>query len=98
MKEDTYYARNRQECLERAKQYRESHKDLYNSYYKEWYAKNRDSLYAKRKQNYKPKPRSKPKPKPKLQEPVFQHLPLFVPPPLPSNVELIDQQIIVRFD
>lgn len=56
MKEDTYYARNREKILEKAKKYREENKEYYNIYYREWYKLNKEKLYEKRKQARPPRP------------------------------------------
>ena len=97
MKEGTYYANNREKRLQEAKEYREQNKDYYNAYYRTWYLKNRDALYIRRKAKYK----SRAKPKPELQDDpgkIQEMIPVFVPPPLPSNVEVIAQPIVVSFD
>ena len=96
--EDSYYKRNRERLLARAKQYREDHKDEYNAKYKIWYQTNKVELYQRRKAKLalKPKPIRIPKPQPVVEPKPL--IPISIPEPPRSNVEIIDREILVRFD
>ena len=96
MKEDSWYARNREQALARAKEYREKNKDRYNIYYRNWYNLNKDELYARRKAAYVPKP--KPKKEKQKREETVVFLPLSSPPPPPPPEILPPEAFIVKFD
>ena len=99
MKEGTYYAANRERRLQEAKEYREKNKEYYNAYYRTWYLKNKDELYARRKANYRRKPVKK-QADPPTESPVISpvNLPVFPEPEIVSNIEYVSHPIVVSFD
>lgn len=94
----SYYQRNREKSLARAKAYRDSHRDEYNRKYKLWYRENKDELYARRRERImNSRPKRVPKPKIKKED-IQQIIPITVESEPISNVEIINREIIVTFD
>ena len=48
MSEETYYSKNREKYLAKAKEYRNAHKENYQAYWKEYYLKHKAELLKKR--------------------------------------------------
>ena len=106
--EDSYYKRNREKVLETVKAHREANKSYYKAQFNDWYRKNRETVLQKQKLYRDTVKQQKPvKQKPVKEKPVEQKkqetvskpvIPVIQPVIHPSNVEIIDREIVVSFD
>lgn len=96
MQDNSYYARHRESCLAKVKEYREKNKQYYKAYYDVWYQKNRDKLLEKRKGYRATKPKPIRQQKQQFTAPI--ELPVFLEPQQESNVTIVQQDFIVKFD
>ena len=98
MKEDTYYARNKETVLARVKEYQAKNRSYRDAYFSQYYQKNKEKIKEQMREYRIAHPKQPKPPKPKKQPAEEMLQPIVVEPELQSNVTYTQHDFIVQFD